>query len=158
VETLLPELAPPSEGLLHLLDAGERGGIESVGGVLYPGIAEGLPLLAASYPLFVVSNCPGWYLEAFLRISGLSGHLAAWDCHGSSGLSKPEMLQVLAGRHGLRSAVYVGDTRGDQLAAGEAGMEFAYVHYGFGDAAEPVLAFDDFTDLVDHYLALVSEG
>lgn len=40
-------------------------------------------------------------------------------------------------RNGLNEVVYVGDTKGDEEACREAGIPFAYVTYGLGEAAEP---------------------
>ena len=57
---------------------------------------------------------------------------AGWDCHGLSGIAKSGMLRNLAASHHLANAVYVGDTQGDCDAAEQAGMDFAFVRYGFG--------------------------
>jgi phosphoglycolate phosphatase len=151
-ETLLPTLSPPTEALLTALESGERVAIEASGGVLYPGVREGLPALASTYRLFLVSNCPGWYLDAFLEMSGLRGCFTGWDCHGASGLPKADMLAALRERHGLVRAVYVGDTQGDRDSAVAGGMGFVFARYGFGTVAEPVPAFDSFADLIDHFL------
>jgi phosphoglycolate phosphatase len=151
-EALLPDLRPPSEAMLRSLDAHERTALEGSGGVLYDGVAGGLSELAAIYPLFLVSNCPSWYLEAFLRTSGLRRCFTGWDCHGSSGMAKSGTLLGLAKRYHLRHAVYVGDTQGDRDSAEEAGMVFAFVRYGFGQTEAPLLAFDSFGELVTHFL------
>jgi phosphoglycolate phosphatase len=151
-EKLLPDLRPLSEATLRSLDAHERAVLEASGGAVYEGVEAGLRRLAAFFPLFLVSNCPGWYLDAFLRTTGMGERFADWDCHGSSGLPKSEMLLGLAERHHLKHAVYVGDTRGDQAATAAAGMEFAFVRYGFGEADAPSLVFDTFGDLVAHFL------
>lgn len=151
VRTLIPELCPPSDGLLAALDAGERKMIEAGGGTLYPGVAEGLRRLSGVYRLFVVSNCPDWYLEVFLQTTGLRGCFTAWDCHASSGVPKSEMLRRLRQKHGLQSAVYVGDTQGDRQSTEDAGMQFVFVRYGFGYTEAPALAFDDFGALVEYF-------
>ncbi|MET0389243.1 MAG: HAD hydrolase-like protein, partial [Polyangiales bacterium] len=44
--------------------------IEEHGGVIYPGVAEGLAELVRVFPLFIVSNCQAGYIELFLRKSG----------------------------------------------------------------------------------------
>ena len=62
------------------------------------------------------------------------------------------MLLNLAATHRLAHAVYVGDTRGDQESAEQAGMEFAFVRYGFGRVEGAPLSFADFGGLVSHYL------
>ena len=152
VEILLPELHPASGDLLEELEAKERMGIETMAGTLYDGVPEGLGRLAEVYRLFVVSNCPDWYLDEFLRVSGLAGVFTAWDCHGSSGVGKPAMLRRMRAHYGLARPVYVGDTRGDAAAAAEAGIDFALAGYGFGAVDEAGLAFADFPALADYFL------
>ena len=152
VEVLLPELGPATEDMLRALEEHERIEIEAVGGRLYQGVADGLLQLAVMYRLFLVSNCPGWYLDAFFRASDLRECFTGWDCHGSSGLSKAAMLADLKDTYDLGCATYVGDTGGDQEAAVQAGMEFAFVRYGFGEAGPVSLAFDSFGELATHYL------
>lgn len=152
VEILLPELHPASDALLEALDRSERAGIEAIAGVLYEGVAEGIPRLAEAYRLFVVSNCPDWYLREFLRVGGLQEYLSGYDCHGLSGAGKPEMLAGMCVRYGLRRAAYVGDTQGDREAAEGAGMDFAFARYGFGAVDVPGLSFDSFGGLVEHFL------
>ncbi|MCE5254576.1 MAG: HAD family hydrolase [Actinomycetia bacterium] len=152
VEILLPDLYPASKALIEALDRAERTGIETLGGSLYPGVAGGLPRLAAAYGLFVVSNCPAWYLSEFIRLSGLGGHLSGYDCHGLSGTGKAEMLAGLHAGYGLTRAVYVGDTQGDREAAESAGMDFVFARYGFGSVDDAALSFGSFSELVEHFL------
>ena len=152
VEILLPELSPVPESTLRLVEDYERVGIEALAGVLYEGVAEGLRELADVYPLFLVSNCPDWYAEAFFRVTGLAECFTGWDCHGSSGVGKSRMLLNMRERYHLANAVYVGDTQGDRSAAREADMEFVFVRYGFGKAVQASLAFDTFEELVAHFL------
>jgi phosphoglycolate phosphatase len=153
VEILLPELSPAPASTLELLEAGERTGIELVAGVLYDGVAAGLPRLAERYPLFLVSNCPDWYLDEFFRVTALREHFTGWDCHGSSGIAKSGMFLNLAATHRLEHAVYVGDTQGDRESAEQAGMDFAFVRYGFGRVEGAPLSFAGFDGLVSYYLA-----
>lgn len=152
VEILLPELHPAPPELVEALEAGERVGIETMAGELYEGVPEGLSRLAEEFPLFIVSNCPEWYLEEFLRFSGMGRHLSGSDCHGCSGMSKPAMLAAMARRFGLARPVYVGDTDGDRAAAEEAGMDFVFVSYGFGTVGEVAVRLETFPALVDYFL------
>ncbi len=158
VEVLLPELSPVPEATLRLLEAHERREIEAVGGVLYDGVADGLRELAAAHRLFLVSNCPDWYLDSFLRASGLRECFTGWDCHGSSGIGKSRMLLALSEKHRLGRVTYVGDTHGDREAAEEAGMEFAFVRYGFGEVGSASLSFDSFGELVEYFVAQGTAG
>ena len=150
---LLPALCPIPQATLEHLEERERTGIERIPGELYPGVAEGLPRLAQRYRLFLVSNCPTWYLEAFFRHSGLQACFTGWDCWGSSGIAKSGMLVNLAAVHCLERAVYVGDTEGDEAATEAAGLGFVFVEYGFGRVEDASLSFADFGGLVAHYLA-----
>jgi phosphoglycolate phosphatase len=154
VSTLLPELAPWPRELQERLETGERTGIELIAGELYAGVDEGLRRLAARYPLFLVSNCPAWYLEEFFRHSGLRELFAGWDCWGLSGIPKSGMLSNLVATHRLERAVYVGDTQGDRAATEAAGLEFAFVEYGFGDVEGVRLLFATFDGLAAHFLGL----
>jgi phosphoglycolate phosphatase len=153
VATLLPELSPAPPATVEHLEVRERTGIELMAGALYEGVADGLARLAGQHRLFLVSNCPGWYLEEFFRHTGLQGCFSGWDCHGMSGIAKSAMLLNLAASHRLQRAVYVGDTRGDQESAEKAGMEFVFAAYGFGRAEGAPLSFAHFGGLVSHYLA-----
>lgn len=150
---LLPAMTPIPQATIDHLEERERTGIELIPGDLYPGVAEGLPRLAERYPLFLVSNCPGWYLEAFFRHRGPQEYFTGWDCWGLSGISKSGMLLSLADRYRLEHAVYVGDTQTDREATEAAGMTFAFVEYGFGQMANPApLMFRDFAALVRHFM------
>jgi phosphoglycolate phosphatase len=152
VSMLLPDLAPWPPELQEHLETAERAGIELIAGALYPGVDEGLRRLAARYPLFLVSNCPEWYLEAFFRHSGLRAPFTAWDCWGLSGIPKSGMLLNLAATRLLERAVYVGDTQGDRVATDAAGLEFAFVEYGFGSVEGVRLSFATFDGLAAHFL------
>ena len=152
VATLLPELYPADEATIDFIDEHERLGIEALGGALYAGVAEGLLALAERYRLFLVSNCPDWYLEAFFRITDLESCFAGSDCHGASGLDKRNMLRALSQKYDLKQALYVGDTQGDRDSAEAAGMEFAFVSYGFGKTTAPALSFSRFSELAERLL------
>jgi len=152
VSTLLPELVPWPAELQEHLETRERTGIELIAGELYPGVDDGLRRLAGRYPLFLVSNCPAWYLDEFFRHSGLRDCFTGWDCWGLSGIPKSGMLSNLAAHHRLEQAVYVGDTQGDRAATEAAGLEFAFVEYGFGRVEGVSLQFADFPVLVAHFL------
>ena len=152
VEILLPELSPVPEATLYFIEEHERTGIETLGGVLYEGVADGLRELRAAYPLFLVSNCPDWYVDAFFQATGLRECFTGWDCHGSSGVGKSRMLLDMSERYRLERAVYIGDTQGDQDAAEGAGLEFVFVRYGFGEASKPALSVGSFGQLVELFL------
>lgn len=117
--------------------------------VAFPGVAEGLEELAKTHRLFLVSNAEQGYPELLmdkLNIRHLfRGHL----CFGDTGLPKGETIRILMDRHGIDSAVYIGDTQGDLEACRLAGIPFVFCRYGFGTPEEYDAAIDCFADLVD---------
>ena len=106
----------------------------------------------------MVSNCQDWYLEAFMRISGLAVLFSGHECHGRGGRSKSENIALLARRHRLKRPVYVGDTAGDQQAAREAAVDFCFAAYGFGQPAWEGPAFSSFQSLAAYLLAPDAEA
>jgi phosphoglycolate phosphatase len=147
ISMLLPELIPIDEGALARIADRQKEAVQADGGRLYPGVGAGLERLAGHHRLYLVSNCPDWYLEAFFGFSGLRHHFSGWDCHGSSGLSKADMLIRLAAEEHLEAPMYVGDTHWDGEAAEAAGMAFVFVRYGFGRAEGAAMSVDTFADL-----------
>ncbi len=131
---------------------GERELIEKVGGDLYPGVKEGLNKLRYRYPLYIVSNCQTWYLNAFFKHSELYDLFQDFETHGATGLSKGENISLIVKRNNLMNPVYIGDTLGDQEAANFASVPFYFARYGFGEAEKFVAAFEGFRDLTRYFL------
>ena len=104
------------------------------GGQLYPGVEELLKTLKPSRGLYIVSNCQDGYIQCFLEYTGFGKYICGYECSGVTGLSKAENIRLLAGRSGLRSPVYVGDTAMDEESAAGAGVPFIHAAYGFGRA------------------------
>jgi len=124
--------------------------IRREGGILYAGVRQGLIELARTHPLAIVSNCQKGYIELFLEWTGLRASFRDWECHGNTGLAKGENLSRLCQRQGWREALYVGDTAGDEAAAAEAGCEFLFAAYGFGQASAGVRRLESFAQLQPH--------
>jgi phosphoglycolate phosphatase len=144
IDILIPELREAKPECFDILNKHERKAISKLGGTLYPEVKQTLADLAKKSKLFLMSNCQKWYLDNFLKFSGLQ--FADIDCYGMSGVSKKEMLNNLKVKHNLQSPVYVGDTLGDQQAAED--MDFIYVAYGFGKVENPQVTVNSFTELV----------
>ena len=118
------------------------------GAALYPGVSETLPLLAARVPLFIVSNCQKGYLEALFASTGFGAYFTDARSAGMTGLDKAGNLRALLREYAPESAVFVGDTRGDEDAARAAGCRFVHAAYGFGDAAAPDAVIHHFGELL----------
>ena len=117
------------------------------GGVLYPELEETLKILSARYPLYIVSNCQSGYIEAFLGYYHFGHYFEDIQCYGDNQKPKGFNIRLLADRNGLERGIYVGDTQGDYDATMEAGLEFIYAAYGFGEVAQPVTRLEQFADL-----------
>lgn len=107
------------------------------GAVLYDGLEETLQALSARYPLYIVSNCQDGYVPAFLHAHRLEGYFRDIEMSGRTGMDKGRNIRLVMERNGIRSAVYVGDTLGDETAAAYAGIPFIHAAYGFGSATAP---------------------
>ena len=150
LERLFPQHpAPEQERLAALCYAEEERRLRAQGGTVYPGVREGLARLRERFPLFIVSNCQAGYIETFLDCTALHGQIRDFECHGRTGLSKGENLAALLARNGLRSALLVGDTVGDEEAARAAGTPFLHVGYGFGTARTPDGRCETFAQVVE---------
>lgn len=111
--------------------------LEKEPGILYEGEEEVLSLLAKEYSLYVVSNCQNGYIETYLHSLShpevFKGHL----CHGDTGQRKGITIQTLMKKHGICEAIYVGDTKKDEIETHFAGLPFVFASYGFGEAISP---------------------
>jgi phosphoglycolate phosphatase len=125
--------------------------LAEVGGILYPGVSDGIPSLSSALPLMIVSNCQAGYIEVFLETSGLASSFVDFECWGNTGLGKSENLRSVVARNRLRSPWFIGDTEGDRSAARENGLFFVHAAYGFGtvpDADARIATFDELSALV----------
>lgn len=119
------------------------------GGVLYPELENTLIKLKEKYPLYIVSNCQSGYIEAFLEYHKLGQYFEDFECFGNTGKGKADNEKLLAGRNHLERVIYVGDIQGDYEATMEAGFEFVYAAYGFGNIEADVRKVDSFSQLPD---------
>lgn len=119
--------------------------------LLFDTVAETLPLLSQTHPLYIVSNCQKGYIELFLEKNHLGSYVRDFECFGNTGLSKGENIQLLMQREHLRltDALYVGDTQGDCDACRFAQIPFYFAGYGFGSPDSYVQKLEKFSDLLD---------
>ena len=121
--------------------------------LLYPGVADTMRQLTENQncSLYIVSNCQSGYIELFLKKNHMERYVADLECYGNTGRGKAENIVLLMERNGIRQSdtVYVGDTAGDQEAAGEAGIPFIFAAYGFGSAVDPDEKIENFKDLLE---------
>jgi len=117
------------------------------GAILYEGLEEILNALSQQYTLYIVSNCQDGYVPAFLHAHKLERYFIDIEMSGRTGLDKGNNIKLLMKRNDIESAVYIGDTEGDEKAARFAGIPFIYAKYGFGEACSPDAIIEDIRDL-----------
>lgn len=129
----------------------ENGYLEKTGGVLFPKLKETLEQLKKKYRLFIVSNCQDGYIEAFLKAHIFTDIFEDTECWGRTREPKGVSNKILIERNNLNNPVYIGDTAGDAQSAKDAGIDFIYAAYGFGEVAacDYVADIDAFEKLVD---------
>lgn len=124
---LVPELDQERmKPILEEVLVEENAYVAAHGGVLYPGVEQTLAVLAARWPLFLVSNCQDGYIEAFFQAHGLGRYFTDYENLGRTGLPKADNIALVAERNGLRRPLYIGDTQGDYDAASKAGVPFLH--------------------------------
>ena len=119
------------------------------GAVLYEGVEDTLKQLQEKYKLYIVSNCQDGYVPAFLYAHKLEPYFVDIEMSGRTGLDKGSNIKLLMQRNRIHTAVYVGDTDGDEKAARAAGVPFVYAAYGFGEAVSPDARIKDIRELLE---------
>lgn len=106
------------------------------GANLYDGLEETLIELQKKYSLMIVSNCQDGYIQAFMQAHGLEEYFDDFESAGRTNQGKAENIKLIIERNGIpkEQAIYVGDTEGDMIATHEAGLEFVFATFGFGNA------------------------
>ena len=129
---------------LKRLDENESALMGKLGGVLYPGVAEGMARLSRHFRLFLVSNCGKDGLGYMTEFTGLRPYIEGCLSYGMTGRGKAENIAAVIEKYGLKSPLYVGDTQGDCDAAHAAGTDMCHVTYGFGKCSNAELSADSF--------------
>lgn len=150
LDDILAQLVPESgqrRMLLERVMQNEADMMPELGGILYPGVKEGLFKLTKNYRLFMVSNCGAKGLENFVKYNGLEGCFIDLLSHGSTGKSKADNICTLIERYDLKSPVYVGDTQSDADNAHKAGIPIVWTAYGFGNVVNADETIHSFGEL-----------
>ena len=113
---------------------------------VYPGVAEGLALLASrGWKLACLTNKPTEFAVALLRTKGLAAHFDAVFGGDAFERKKPDPLPLLETCKALGTlpgrTLMVGDSSNDARAARAAGCPVVLVNYGYNHG-EPVHAVD----------------
>lgn len=153
VETLFPVEKERIDDIAEQLQLHEEDGLSEIGGVLYPGVAKTLPQLAEQYPIGLISNCGVEYKEKFFSLfPDLAELFVDSDCYGESPVPKSVMMRNMLARNNWSHAVYIGDTPTDYSNAQDAGLDFVYADYGFGDVPDAPARITRFDELTAMFL------
>jgi len=115
----------------------------------YPGVSETIAKLAKTYRLFIVSNSQKGYPELCIDKLGLTPYIEGHMCFGDTGTGKGQTILTLMKKHGISSAVYIGDTQGDSDACREAGLPFIFCTYGLGQTENYDAKIDSIRELLN---------
>lgn len=127
--------------------------IAKLGGNVYSNVEETLKKLKEKYRLTIVSNCAGGYIEAFLDFSKLGEYFDDFIAAAEAKVTKAEAIKMIIERNNVETAIYVGDTDKDKLAAEGADIEFIQALYGFGEdlnANHSINEFDALPDMLEN--------
>ncbi len=144
VERALKQLGAQETHVAAAVERFEQHYAATVGtdATLFAGVQPGLALLArARIPMGVVTNKPRYFTEQLLRQLGVDGLFAAVIA-GDDGIKrKPagDMLLAAARELGsdIDSALMIGDSDNDILAARDAGCVVWCVPYGYNEGRAP---------------------
>jgi len=109
--------------------------------VIYPGAINAIIKASEDVDLFLVTNKrinPTLKILRHFNISEYFKAVIGCDTYESNGLSKGKAINRLVNEYALSktNCSYFGDTKGDEVACQEAGIDFFYVPWGYGDLGE----------------------
>ena len=120
-------------------------------GRLFPKEIETLLLLREwGYPLYIVSNCQKGYIENFIPLLP-EGTISDFLCWGDTHGKKHETILALMKKNQVEKAIYIGDTRGDEIETHEANLPFIHADYGYGVCLRPegrITSFEELPQIV----------
>lgn len=146
IADIMPEAAGDMD-FLATLGRNEQRLMPELGGRLYPGVKNLIPVLARQHRLFIVSNCSADGLPNFLKFTGLTPWFTDTLSFGQTGHGKAGNITALCRRHGLETPLYIGDTQSDADACNSIGVAIAWASYGFGHIERPDFTLNRFEDL-----------
>ncbi|MCK5907467.1 MAG: HAD family hydrolase, partial [Flavobacteriales bacterium] len=126
--------------------------IKTDGGILYDGVKEGLKELSEKYKLFIVSNCPEFTIDFFMKWAGIEDLITDTFAHGKNHKPKHHNIKLIIEKHGLNKPYYIGDTDSDSKQSSLVPLPFVFVDYGFGTTKNYDLKFSSFDELKDFFM------
>lgn len=141
---------PLEEALKYIYEIGSYNIdlLEKSGGILFEDEIDVLRELSNDYDLYIVSNTSRHkYIEAFLNANGTKEYFKGYIPASALDISKSEAIKKIISDNEIAKAVYVDDTRKDQLAAEEAQIPFVHAKYGFDKDFSSEYSINEFVEL-----------
>ena len=149
MDRLIPnESKEKKEELFPLCSKYEFEFLRKTPGMVYEGLGEALEALSKKYFLGAVSNCQSGYINLLYKMTGLGKYFKDDLCPGDTGKLKADNIRIMMEKHGIKEAVYVGDTIMDYNACIKANVPFVFARYGFGHVDKPDYIIDSPLDLL----------
>lgn len=118
-------------------------------GTLYEGMVETVKKLSEKYPLFIVSNCQGGYIELMLEKTGMKQYFKDFTCPAYTDKLKAENIKIICERNSVKKPLYIGDTQMDADACKEANVPICFASYGFGTVKNPDYTVEKISDILE---------
>ena len=118
-------------------------------GRIYDGVVDTIKTLSEKYPIFIVSNCQGGYIELTMKKTGLTEYVKDFTCPSYTDKLKADNIGIIAKRNNLKAPAYIGDTQMDANACIEACVPFIFAAYGFGTCEKPDYIINSIEDIFD---------
>lgn len=115
--------------------------------IAYPNVVNTIKSLSTQFNFYIVSNCQSGYIELTMKKNGIEQFIRDHECYGDTKKYKAENLRLLCERNNLKAPVYIGDTEGDREACENAGINFIWASYGFGNATSCKAELKNFAEL-----------
>ena len=135
--------------ILYKFGENEISYLSKHGAKLFDNLEDTLDKLSKKYRLFIVSNCQPGYIEVFLNYYNLNKYFEDHECPKSPEIVKSDNIKLIQKRNKLKNPVYVGDTQGDANATKDAGLEFVFASYGFGNVDKYQYKIEKIEDLLE---------
>ena len=153
LEVTLPELSVDDRQIAYkTIIEFQNKRIETDGGILYKDVKNGLKELSKKYKLFIVSNCPEFTIDYFMKWAGIENLITDSFAHGKNHKPKHHNIKLIIEKHSLKKPYYIGDTNSDSIQSSLVPLPFVFVDYGFGTTENYDLIFSSFTELKNHFL------
>ncbi len=155
LDTILPGYSQQKQQEVHLNIERHRRDLIGKGlGELYPGVFDGLKILADRYKLFILSNCPAGLIRLFMDWAQINEFITDEMAYGVNNMPKSHNMKLLIDKYNLQNPVYVGDTDGDRIQTEMAGLPFIFFSFGFGKAERFYKSYNSFEEFTKYYLSL----